>query len=223
MTGQDGQVAYEETAYLPFSGVGLACETPHLEPESPFVPGEYTLGITPLSQGSPLGTFTTTQPIHTLETRRGVLFPAMGTYSPATYDAPMELLGYNLAGGEGFVWTDLFLRSTDKHQGSYFLSVQLVDPDTGMRVSHSDDIIPDHSWKKGDLYGEQRILWLDDVAPGRYSLRIVLQGPPAPGWNTEPSPGDVVVQDVPLLVLPLSARDQGVVEAGTIIAYTLVP
>lgn len=223
MTGQDGQVVYEETASLPFSGAGLACGTPHLELESPFVPGEYTLGITPLSEGSPLGTFATTQPIHNLETRRGVLFPAMGTSSPAAYDAPMELLGYSLAGGEGFVWTDLFLRSTDKHQGSYLLSVQLVDPDTGQAVSHSDDIIPEHTWKEGDLYGEQRILWLDDVPPGQYSLRIVLQGPPAPGWYSEPSPGEVVDQDVPLLVLPLSARDQGEVDAETIIAYTLVP
>ncbi len=117
----------------------------------------------------------------------------------------MELSGYNLVGGDGFVWTDLFLRAMDKHQGSYFLSVQLVDVETGQEVLASDDIIPDHTWKRGDLYQERRILWLNDIAPGRYYLRIVLQGPPAPGWYVAPSQGQVVTLEVPLLVLPHSA------------------
>jgi hypothetical protein len=120
----------------------------------------------------------------------------MGVSSPAAYDAPMELLGYNLVGEEGFVWADLFLRSTDKYQGSYFLSAQLVDLDTGQIVSHSDDIIPGRKWKKGDLFQERRILWLNDITPGRYSLRVVLQGPPAPRWHVEPSPGEVIALDV---------------------------
>jgi len=71
-----------------------------------------------------------------------------------------------------------------------------------------------------DLYQERRLLWLDGVEPGRYRLRIVLQGPPAPGQDVEPSPGEVVTLDVPLLVLPASEKGLSVAEAGTIVAYT---
>jgi hypothetical protein len=183
--------------------------------------GAYTLAITPLLGEQSLGTYTTSQPIHVLQTRDGTEFPAMGASSPVAFDAPMELLGYNMVGGDGFVWVDLFWRSTAKHQGSYFLSVELVDQNTGQGVSHADDVIPDHVWKEGDLYQERRILWLNDVPPGRYSLRIVLQGPPAPVSYTEPSPGETAVLEVPLLVLPASAKGSEVPEPGSIVAYTL--
>jgi len=181
MTSPNGQVVYDETVPLPFSGVSLACGTPYLEIRPPLQTGEYTLGITPLSGEQPLGTYTTTQPIHNLETRKGVQFPAMGISAPEAYDVPMELLGYNLVDEDGYAWADLFLRSTDRHQGSYSLAVQLVDLDTGQIVSRSDSTIPDRLWKKGDLFQERRILWLDDTMPERYSLRVTLQGPPAPG------------------------------------------
>ena len=133
----------------------------------------------------------------------------------------MELLGYNLVGGDGFIWTDLFLRARDKHRGSYFRSVQLVDLETGRQVSHSDDIIDEHMWKRGNLYQERRLLWLNDVAPGKYYVRVVLQGPPAPPWYVVPSPGEVVALEVPLLVLSDSEKDLVAAEAGEILVYTL--
>jgi hypothetical protein len=216
-----GGVTYDETATLPASAGGLTCDSVHLEIPSPSRPGEYVLDITPLLEGQSLGTHTTTQSVHILETRRGIQFPAMGSPSPAAFEAPIKLLGYSLVGGDGFVWSDLFLRAMDKHQGSYFLSVQLVDRETGRDISHSDDIIPDHMWKRGDLYQERRLLWLNDVSPGRYCLRVVVQGPPAPGWYVVPSPGEVVTLEVPLLVLPHSENDPAAVESGTILAYTL--
>ena len=194
----DGSVAYDETAPLPQTSQWLACETPQLGIPSPVQAGEYTLSISPLSGALPLGTYTTTQPIHVLQTRNGTPFPAMGTLSPVAFDAPMELLGYNLVRGDGVLWTDIFLRSRDKHQGSYLLSVQLLDPGTGRVVSQAQGVIPERLWKRGDLYQERRILWLDDVRPGRYSLRIVLQGPPAPWPYVEPAPGEFVVLDIAL-------------------------
>jgi hypothetical protein len=221
MAGPDGEIFYDETAFFPASAGGLACDSVHLEIPSHLLSGDYSLGITPLLEGQPLGTYTTTQPVHILETRRGIQFPAMGSSSPAAFEAPVELLGYNLLGGAGFVWTDLFLRATDRHQGSYFLSVQLLDRENGQQVLHSDDIIPDRRWKRGDLYQERRILWLNDVEPGRYTLRIVLQGPPAPEWYVAPSPGVVATIEVPLLILPKSEEGPTGVEAGTICAYTL--
>jgi hypothetical protein len=217
-----GETVYDETTSLPDASQGLACDTQHLELAAPLQNGEYTLAITPLSEDQPLGTYTTTQPIHVLQTRNGTQFLAMGTSSPAAFDAPMELQGYNMVGGDGFVWVDLFWRSTAKHQGSYSLSVQLADPESGQCVTHVEDVIPEHAWKEGDLYQERRILWLNDVAPGRYPLCIALQGPPAPQpYAGEPTPGETAVLEVPLLVLPASAKGSEVPEPGWIVAYTL--
>jgi hypothetical protein len=218
-----GVTVYDETTSLPNASQGLACDTQHLELAAPLQNGEYTLAITPLSGEEPLGTYTTTQPIHVLQTRNGTQFPAMGTSSPAAFDAPMELLAYNMVGGDGFLWVDLFWRSTAKHQGSYSLSVELADPESGQCPTHAESIIPEHAWKEGDLYQERRILWLNDVAPGRYSLCIVLQGPPAPDpYAGDPSPGEVAVLEVPLLVLPAPAKGSDVPEPGWIVAYSLV-
>jgi hypothetical protein len=132
----------------------------------------------------------------------------------------LEVLGYNLIGGDGFVWADLFLRSTEKHQGSYVLSLQLVGPDSDRDVSHSDDIIPYREWKQGDLHQERRLLWLDGVPPGQYALRILLQSTPL---SVPPAPGDVAVLDVPLLVLPASQKGSIALEEGWIVAYTQTP
>ncbi|MGD9374376.1 MAG: hypothetical protein PVJ23_01220 [Anaerolineae bacterium] len=223
LSAPGGAVVYEDTRSLPQPAQNLACDLVSFEWEPPYAVGEYDLAITPLTSGQALETYTARLPVLVLEMRNGVRFPAMGYPVQTTFDASLEVLGANLVGGDGFVWTDLFLRSTERHQGSYFLSVQLLDPDTGRDVSHSDDIISERPWKDGDLYQERRILWLNDVPPGQYSLRVVLQGPPAPPYYVEPSPGDVAVLDVPLLVLPASERGAGPPEGDWIVAYTHMP
>ena len=81
MAGPDGEVVYDETASYPASAGGLTCDTMHLEIPPLLPSGEYVLGITPLLEGKPLGTYTTTQPVHILETRGGTQFPAMGSSS----------------------------------------------------------------------------------------------------------------------------------------------
>jgi hypothetical protein len=216
----DGSPVYEETRPLPGVSRGLTCDFVTVEWDPPHLVGEYDLRVTPLAKGQPLDTYTTKQPLQALETRRGVPFPAMGFASPATFDVPLEVLGYNLIGGDGFVWADLFLRSTEKHQGSYVLSLQLVGPDSDRDVSHSDDIIPYREWKQGDLHQERRLLWLDGVPPGQYALRILLQSTPL---SVPPAPGDVAVLDVPLLVLPASQKGSTALEEGWIVAYTQTP
>lgn len=75
----------------------------------------------------------------------------------------------------------------------------------------------------GDLYQERRILWLNNVPPGQYSLRVVLQERPAPGYYVEPSPGEVAVLDVPLLVLPVSEQGSVPPEGDWTVAYTQMP
>ncbi len=64
MAEPGGGLVFDETASLPASAAGLACETAYLEIPSPAPPGEYTVGITPLSEEQPLGTYTITQPVH---------------------------------------------------------------------------------------------------------------------------------------------------------------
>jgi hypothetical protein len=216
----DGSPVYEETRSLPGVSQGLACDFIIVEWDPPHPVGEYDLRVTPLAKGQPLETYAMKQPLQVLETRQGVQFPVMGFASPATFDAPLEVLGYNLIGGDGFVWADLFLRSTEEHQGSYSLSVQLVGPDSDRDVSRSDDIIPDRRWKAGDLYQERRLLRLNGVPPGQYSLRILLQSAPL-SWP--PAPGDVAVLDVPLLVLPASEQGTTALEEGWIVAHTQMP
>jgi hypothetical protein len=216
----DGRPVYEETRSLPAVSPGLACDMAIMAWDPPYLLGAYDLGFTPLEKGQPLETYTVKQQIQVLETRHGTQFPAMGNAAPATFDAPLELLGYNLIGGDGFVWADLFLRSTERHQASYSLSVQMVGAEGGREVSRSDAIISDRRWKAGDLYQSRRLLGLDGVPPGQYSLRIVLR--PAP-VSSPPVPGDIALLDVPLLVLPASEQGTTALQEDWIVAHTPLP
>ena len=223
LSAPGGAPVYEEMRSMPPPAQNQACDFVSLEWEPPYPAGAYELGITPVRDGQPLETYRESLSLFELEMRNGVSFPAMGYAGQATFDAPLEVLGANLVGGDGYIWTDLFLRSTERHQGSYRLSIQLLDPDSGRDVSHSDDIIADRMWQDGDLYQERRILWLNDVPPGRYSLRVVLQGPPAPAFYMKPSPGEVAVLEVPLLVLPASEQGAAPPAGNWIVAYTHTP
>jgi hypothetical protein len=220
LTAPDGSVTYDETFLLPGVSQGLACDTPQLVPLSPLQAGEHQLSVTPLSGERALGTYTTTQPIYLAQTRDGTLFPTMGFSSPVDFQDSMELTGYNMMGGDGFVWTDLFLRSSSRHTGSYLLSAQFLDPGTGQVVSRLDDTIPNRKWKREDLYQQRQILWLDNTAPGRYSLRVVLEGPPAPTQYREPSPGEVAALEVPLVVLPVGMQGSVTAPDRVFVAFT---
>jgi hypothetical protein len=146
----------------------------------------------------------------------------MGYAEHKSLNLPLELLGYNLVGGEGLVWVDLFWRSTAKHRGGYSVSVELEHPETRLSLDHMDGTIPEQAWKVGDLYGEQMVMWLDNVSTGSYSVRVSVQELPASSRLIDPPwPGDTVVLDRPLVVLPASAIGEAVPEDGGIFAYTL--
>jgi hypothetical protein len=170
--------------------------------------GEFEISVSALSQGKVLDSYTFGQPIHVLETRRGLTFPAMGSAARIGFETPLELLGYNLEGGEGFLWVDLFWRSTAQHQKTHFLWVHLLDPETGQSVVSEEGIIQKFDWREGDLFQERRILWLDDVAPGEYTLGVALDAAPVVDEQTARLlPDRVVMLDVPIRVLPVALKD----------------
>jgi hypothetical protein len=219
LDGPDGWPVYEQTSSLPDASEGMACQFLPLEWDPPYPAGDYTLRVAPTSGGQPSGTYSMTLPVFASSTRQGTPFPSMGYSQTVTFPGSMELLGYNLLGGDGFVWADLFLRSTARHQASYFLSVRLLDSETGRNVAHSDDIIPDRTWKQGDLYQVRRILWLNDVPPGSYSFQVLLQGPLAPTQSVEPAPEAIVILQQPLLVLPASAEGAPLPQGARTVGY----
>jgi hypothetical protein len=201
MTAPGGQLAFEQVLPLPDAdSAGLSCDTPQLGLAAPLVGGEYTIAITPFSQGSPLGVSTFNQPIQVLETQDGVEFPVMGVSAPATVDSFVDLVGYNLVLGDGFVWADLFLRRTNQHQGAVALSLQLVDLDSGQVASQSNHEVRGLGWQEGDLWHERRILWLEGALPESLSLLLVPERPLASPAGAESSTAEVVTVDEPRLV-----------------------
>ena len=226
VTDSSGNVAYEKAAVLPARSEGLACQHWLLELEAQT--GSYDLSITALSGGQPLGTYTTTLPIQVLEHRRRGPFPVVGHEYLATYDAPVELLGYNLVGDEGFVWVDLYWRATAPLDEPLILTMHLLDPVTGGPLASAGDILHRLEWKRGDLLHETRVMWLDDVPQGQYSLGLVLSPQAEPersirafdGAKGEPWPDEMAVLDQPVLVLPAALRDLPVSSEGRMVAYT---
>jgi hypothetical protein len=201
LTGPDGSLAYEQAAPLPHSSRGLVCEPWHLEPDSPMQAGEYSLSVTPLAGQQPLGTYTTNQPIHILHTRPGAPYPAMGLSCEVAFDAPVEMLGYSLSGGESYIWTDLSWRSAAKHQRTYELSLHLFDPETMQQILQAEGTIQKDQWKKGELFGERMLLWVDGVPPGQYRLGIRIDAAPViQDCNAELLPGNVILLDAPVVV-----------------------
>jgi hypothetical protein len=200
-TGPDGALVYEGTAPLPSSSPGLVYEPWHLEPDPPLQAGEYVLSIMPLAGQQPLGTYTTTQPLHLLHTRKGVPYPAMGSSCQVAFEAPIEMLGYSLSGGDSYIWADLFWRSTAKHQRTYELSLHLFDPETLEQVVQAEGAIQKDQWKKGELFGERMLLWVDGVPPGQYRLGIRIDVTPViQDCGAELLPGNVILLDAPVIV-----------------------
>ncbi|MFC2030353.1 hypothetical protein ACFLWA_06455 [Chloroflexota bacterium] len=226
VTDSSGNVALEKAAALPARSEGLACQHWPLELEGRT--GSYDLAITAVSGEEHLGTYTTTLPIQALEHRRGEAFPAVGHEYSATYDAPLELLGFNLVGDEGFVWVDLYWRATAPLDQPLILTMHLLDPVTGQPVVSAGDILHRLEWKRGDLLHETRVLWLDDVPQGQYPLGLVLSPQAEPEQSIraydsslgDPWPDDMAVLNQPLLVLPAALGDLPVSSEDRIVAYT---
>jgi hypothetical protein len=77
-----------------------------------------------------------------------------------------------------------------------------------------------YEWRDRDLYQERRVLWLDDVAPGQYTLGIALDAAPlVDEQTTELLPGGVVMLDVPVWVLPAAQKDSSAAVEGGIVVH----
>jgi hypothetical protein len=176
LTGPDGVSVYDETASLPSPAQGLTCKSHHLDLEPTSQTGEYTLDITPFSGERSLGTYTTTQPAFGLPLPGREPFLAMGSPCYVAFDAAIELLGHNLMEGDGFVWIDLFWRSTAAHQRAYPRAIHLTDPSTGQSIAWSAGFVQKYEWEKGELFQERIVLWLDHALPDHALLGIELDG-----------------------------------------------
>ena len=228
LTEPGGSLIEEERASFSSSTQGLVCKDWSLEVDPPFQPGSYKVGITPLSGERPLGTYTVIQPIQVIQDKARTPFPLMGYASPVTFNAPIEMLGYDVAAGWDFLWVDLYWRSLTDHYQAYMLFVQLLDPVTRQMVVTNDDIIHTFEWTTGEIVQERRILMLKDIPPGQYYLGVglYLLGEPSNRISAfdkrsgKQWPGNQAVLDVPVLVLPSILEDSPVSEEGRIVVYT---
>lgn len=228
LTEAGGSIIDEKRASFPSSAQGLVCKDWSLEIDPPFQPGSYKVSITPLSEERPLGTYTVTQPIQVIQDKAGTPFPLMGYAFPVTFNAPIEMLGYNVAAGGDFLLVDLYWRSLTDHSQAYMLFVQFLDPATGQMVATNDDVIHKLEWTEGEIVQERRIFMTKDIPLGQYLLGVGLYLPGEPNARIltfdkrsgKQWPGNQAVLDVPILVLPRTMEDSPVSEEGRIVVYT---
>jgi hypothetical protein len=201
-------LVYDETALLSHPSQGLVCQHWPMEEQ--------------------LGTYTANVPIYVLQNETGALVPVVGYALHTIFDAPIEMLGYNLTEGDGFVWTDLYWRGLEEHIQNYLLSIELIDPKTGQRFLSDHALMPKSEWGSGDLFHERRISWLDNVPQGQYSMGVSLHLDEKPqelipalnASTNEQWPGNVVMLDIPLLVLPASLKGSSPPGEGRLVVYT---
>jgi hypothetical protein len=201
-----------------------------LELDLPVQTGDYHIQITPVGKGERLlGTYSFVQPIFASDAAH----PLLGRAFPATFDAPIEMLGYDLLAGDRFVWVDLYWRSLVDHEQPYVLFVQLLEAETGRRVAASDDVLHKLEWSAGDIVHERRLMMVDGVPPGQYELALGLYYPdraddriparkPTKGRTRggEAWPGNVVRLDIPVVVLASLLKDSAVSEDDRLVVYT---
>ena len=131
-------------------------------------------------------------------------------------------------GGDGYLWLDLYWRGLEEHAQRYLLGLSLLDQKTGQVVASSQDRIPKLDWREGDLVHERRVLWINDVPQGQYSLGIALSREQEPEeWivafdaqGGEPWPLAVALLDAPVLILPTGLKESAVSDDGRVLAYS---
>jgi hypothetical protein len=213
LSGLQGHAVYAETLSLPNTALGLSCESHTLSLEHASQAGEYTLEITPFSGEQSLGTYATTQSIFGLPQPIGESIAANGLPCYVPFDSTVELLGYDWMEGDGFVWVDLYWRSTDRHERRYPRAIFLTDPSTGRSIGQAAGVIEKHEWEKGELFQDRVLLWLEDSLPDEPLLAIELDG----NRITDGCRADLLVEDyvgsLPsgqrVYVSPVSADDAG--------------
>jgi hypothetical protein len=220
LTGPDGALLYDVVAPLPRTERRLVCQHQPLDLAPPFQAGEYRLGLTPLAGNQPLGTYPMPLPVQVVSLPGGDSYPAAGHAQKVAFDAPIELQGYHAVGGDNFVWVDLLWRATADHVRSYEQVVHLIDPASGQSLASASGPMQYLVWGEGMVSGERVVLWADGVPPGDYALAVSLRDTTAiDGQSGQPLPGNMAVLEVPVRVLPATARDLPPPEDGAVIIY----
>ncbi len=222
--GPDGSLLSEEITLLAPAGQDLACKAWLAGPVSVLPPGDYQVRVELLSDGQPVGDWEVRQSLQVVQDSGGKPLPLIGRALPVAFDAPIEMLAYNAVAGDGLVWVDLYWRNLGEH-GAIHASVQLVDPATRARVAASDGLIPGSGQGEIEILQEHRLIMVHDVLPGQYSMEVVLYDPKGAHsrigakdvQSGEPLPGDMVVLDVPVLVVPSASEIAGTQEGRLVV------
>jgi hypothetical protein len=228
VTGPTGTVIDAETVEAASLKDGPVCQESSLELTLPVRAGRYQVSIEALSEGHSLGTWSTECPIQVVEGEGNGGIPLMGYRYPVAFDAPIEMLGYNLEAGDDILWIDLYWRALTDHEQAYMLFPQLLNPVTREKVSRtSDDILQGIRWVKGEIIHERRILAINEIPQGQYVLAIGLYPAGEPGERVaafgpdgQQWPGDQAILDVPILALPRTLEGRAVSHEGRIVVYT---
>ena len=164
-------------------------------------PGDYTLSLTPRepTNGAPLGTYTSTQPVHVQERERVWELPPMQREVGARFGGMIELAGYELELGGDTLRLTLHWRALAVPDRHYMLFVHLADPTTGQPVAQVDTMprgftYPTGLWAPGEVVSDEVVLSLKGVPAGRYDLAI--------GWYEPETEVRLEARDVAGSVLP---------------------
>jgi hypothetical protein len=228
VNGPTGTAIDAETAEVASLKDGPVCQEWSLELALPVRAGRYRVSIEALLAGSSLGMWSTEVPIQVVQEEGNGEIPLMGYRYPVAFDAPVEMLGYNLEAGDGILWVDLYWRALADHAQAYVLFPQLLNPVTREKLSRtSDDILHGIQWKKGEIIHERRILAINDIPQGQHVLGIglYLSGKPgeriaAFGPDGQQWPGNQSILDVPILALSRTLKGRAVSQEGRIVVYT---
>ena len=143
--------------------------------------------------------------------RTGAQYAAMGTPFHVPYSVPMEMRGFDLVGGQGFLWSDLSAKPGGASAALQSLRYSSWRVGAARPVAKTIAEFPGSRMERGATVQERRILWINDVAPGQYALGLILK---APGTSILPfrvkrraCPDCAVKLDVPVLVVPAALRD----------------
>jgi hypothetical protein len=189
----------------------------------------FAITITAESEGHSLGAYTHTQAIQISAAEDGSPKAWLGERFPVTFDAPLELLGYNLRKSEGLMWLDLYWQSQTEHQAGYSLFVQMIDPVSQLPVFWvRDEVLSRLTWEQGSIVVEHRMIPLWNIPPGRYNLAFGLYPPGQPSQriaafkdeSEQHWPGKQIVLDQPILVLPQFLKAKNISEKERVIVYT---
>jgi hypothetical protein len=226
-----GSIVDEKGALFPSSSQGLTCGEQTLEFTPPFLSGSYQVSIIPLSGERALGTFS--QAVSVIQDEIGASFPLKGYAFPVASGAPMGILEYWVAAGDGALWVDLSWQGSSDRDQPYILSVWLSDLATGQNVDLSPERTSELEGTSQDAARMQRMPLPKDLPQGEYRLGVKIRFSGDADGNAAPEErGEAaghrdarwsqheLLLDAPILVLPAAFKTSAVSTEGRVVVYT---